>query len=135
MLCVVRAGLAAAFLALVLAPANSAEKTFRQDMLGEAAIKLEAQIKSDAGTVTLAIGTSANSLILVGNTQATIIDQAGNALTLGNGGPAALLVVGSQNATIKNGTMPFGTNEGLLLTGSVSLFTRSRPFIRGQWLR
>src|SRR6476659_6531050 len=48
----VRAGLAAAFLAFVLAPANAAEKSFKQSALDEAAIKLEAQIKSDAGAVT-----------------------------------------------------------------------------------
>jgi hypothetical protein len=54
MLRVVRAGLAAAFLALVLAPAMGAEKPFKQGTLDEAAIKLEAQIKSDAGAVTKA---------------------------------------------------------------------------------
>jgi alpha-2-macroglobulin len=51
MLRFVRAGLAAAFLALVLASATAAEKPFKQSGLDEAAIKLEAQIKSDAGTV------------------------------------------------------------------------------------
>ena len=51
MLRFVRAGLAAAFLALVLSPATAAEKLFKQSSLDEAAIKLEAQIKSDAGTV------------------------------------------------------------------------------------
>ena len=47
---VVRAGFAAAFLALALAPTLAAEKPFKQGELNEAAIKLEAQIKSDAGT-------------------------------------------------------------------------------------
>ncbi|MGB7616328.1 MAG: MG2 domain-containing protein, partial [Pseudolabrys sp.] len=47
---VVRAGFAAAFLALALAPTLAAEKPFKQDELAEAAIKLEAQIKIDAGT-------------------------------------------------------------------------------------
>ncbi|MGC1572138.1 MAG: MG2 domain-containing protein, partial [Pseudolabrys sp.] len=53
MLRVARAGLAAALLTLawVLAPAIAAEKPFKQSALDEAAIKLEAQIKSDAGTV------------------------------------------------------------------------------------
>jgi alpha-2-macroglobulin len=58
--CVARAGFAAAFftlawtlvLAVNLAPAIAADKPFRQSTLDEAAIKLEAQIKSDAGTVT-----------------------------------------------------------------------------------
>jgi len=48
----VRAGLAAAaVLTLGLIAASAAEKPFRQGALEEAAIKLEAQIKSDAGTV------------------------------------------------------------------------------------
>ena len=53
MLHVARAGLAAALLTLawVLVPAIAAEKPFKQSALDEAAIKLEAQIKSDAGTV------------------------------------------------------------------------------------
>ena len=53
MLRVARAGLAVALLTLawVLAPANAAEKSFKQSALDEAAIKLEAQIKSDAGAV------------------------------------------------------------------------------------
>ena len=53
MLRVVRAGLTAALLSLawVLAPAIAAEKPFKQSAFDEAAIKLEAQIKSDAGTV------------------------------------------------------------------------------------
>src|SRR6478736_3065119 len=48
----VRAGLAAAFLAFVLSTAIAADKPLKQSALDEAAIKLEAQIKSDAGTVT-----------------------------------------------------------------------------------
>ena len=49
---VVRAGLAAALFAFALFPAIAADKPFKQGALDEAAIKLEAQIKSDAGTVT-----------------------------------------------------------------------------------
>src|SRR6476659_6225098 len=48
----VRAGLAAAFLAIFLSSAIAADKPLKQSALDEAAIKLEAQIKSDAGTVT-----------------------------------------------------------------------------------
>jgi len=50
---VARAGLDAALLTLawVLAPAIAAEKPFKQSALDQAAIKLEAQIKSDAGAV------------------------------------------------------------------------------------
>ncbi len=48
----VRAGLAAAFIALTLFPAIAADKVFKRGDLDDAAIKLEAQIKSDAGTVT-----------------------------------------------------------------------------------
>ena len=51
MRCLVRAGLAAALVALVLSPALAADKAFKQSGLDEAAIKLEAQIKSDAGNV------------------------------------------------------------------------------------
>ncbi len=56
MRCVVRAGLVAALVAFVFSPvmnvALAADKAFKQDTLEESAIKLEAQIKSDAGTVT-----------------------------------------------------------------------------------
>ena len=51
MLRVVRASLAVAFLAFALATALAAEKPFKQATLDESAIKLEAQIKNDAGTV------------------------------------------------------------------------------------
>ena len=51
MRCLVRAGLAAALVALVFSPALAADKAFKQSGLDEAAIKLEAQIKSDAGSV------------------------------------------------------------------------------------
>ena len=51
MRCIVRAGLAAALLAVVFFPALAADKAFRLGALDESAIKLEAQIKSDAGTV------------------------------------------------------------------------------------
>jgi uncharacterized protein YfaS (alpha-2-macroglobulin family) len=59
MLTLIRAGLAAAFLALALVPAaaqiakqDPQEKAFQFGRLDEAAVKLEAQIKSDSGTVT-----------------------------------------------------------------------------------
>jgi hypothetical protein len=52
MLSVIRAGLAAALLALAVYPVAAAEKAFKQGALDEAAIKLEAQIRSDAGAVT-----------------------------------------------------------------------------------
>ncbi len=52
MFTIVRAGLAAALVALTLLPAAAADKSFKRSDLDEAAIKLEAQIKSDAGTVT-----------------------------------------------------------------------------------
>ena len=52
MRCVVRAGLFAALVAFVFSPALAADKAFKQSELDESAIKLEAQIKSDAGGVT-----------------------------------------------------------------------------------
>src|SRR6476660_5433772 len=52
MLRFVRAGLAAAFLAIFLSSAIAADKPLKQSALDEAAIKLEAQMKSDAGAVT-----------------------------------------------------------------------------------
>ena len=54
MLTLVRAGLAAALLAFVLVPAaaqDAKDKAFALGRLDEAAVKLEAQIKADAGTV------------------------------------------------------------------------------------
>ncbi|MBI2713058.1 MAG: alpha-2-macroglobulin family protein [Rhizobiales bacterium] len=48
----IRAGLAAALLALAVIPALAADKAFERKDLDDGAIKLEAQIKSDAGTVT-----------------------------------------------------------------------------------
>lgn len=51
MLNVIRAGLAAALLALAVISALAADKAFERKDLDDAAIKLEAQIKSDAGTV------------------------------------------------------------------------------------
>jgi len=57
MLTFVRAGLAAALITLAAFPALAAEKAFDRKELGDAAIKLEAQIKSDAGTVTKAAAT------------------------------------------------------------------------------
>jgi uncharacterized protein YfaS (alpha-2-macroglobulin family) len=52
MRCVVRAGLAAALIVFALLPALAADKAFKESGLDEAAIKLEAQIKADAGMVT-----------------------------------------------------------------------------------
>jgi uncharacterized protein YfaS (alpha-2-macroglobulin family) len=52
MLTFVRAGLAAALMVLAAFPAQSADKAYQSKDLDDAAIKLEAQIKSDAGTVT-----------------------------------------------------------------------------------
>jgi len=52
MLSLVRAGLAAALLAFACVAANAVEKPFQNEELAESAIKLEAQIKSDAGTPT-----------------------------------------------------------------------------------
>ncbi len=57
----VRAGLAAALIALALVPASipasAADKAFKRSDLDNAAIKLEAQIKNDAGTVTKSAAT------------------------------------------------------------------------------
>ena len=52
MLSFVRAGLAAALVALAVVPALAADKAFERKDFDDAAIKLEAQIKADAGTVT-----------------------------------------------------------------------------------
>ena len=52
----VRAALSAALIVLVLMPAAAADKAFQRDDLDQAAIKLEAQIKQDAGTVTKSLG-------------------------------------------------------------------------------
>jgi len=55
MLSFVRAGLAAALLALALVPALAADKAFKRSDLDDQAIKLEAQIRHDAGTVTKSV--------------------------------------------------------------------------------
>jgi alpha-2-macroglobulin len=47
----VRAGLAAALIALAVMPTLASDKAFKRSDLDDSAIKLEAQIKSDAGTV------------------------------------------------------------------------------------
>src|SRR5450830_805273 len=52
MLNVIRAGLAAALLGLALVPAMGVDKAYKSSELDESAIKFEAKIKSDAGTVT-----------------------------------------------------------------------------------
>lgn len=44
--------LAGALLSLAVIPSHAADKAFESKALGDAAIKLEAQIKSDAGAVT-----------------------------------------------------------------------------------
>jgi uncharacterized protein YfaS (alpha-2-macroglobulin family) len=51
MLSIVRAGLAAALVALACAPGFAADKAYQRGDLDAAAIKLEAQIKSDSGPV------------------------------------------------------------------------------------
>ncbi len=52
MLTFARAGAAAALLAFAFMPAMAADRAYQNSELAEAAIKLEAQIKTDAGTVT-----------------------------------------------------------------------------------
>ena len=51
MLAPVRAALAAALLLLSVPPTHAADKAFQRNDLADAAIKLEAQIKADAGPV------------------------------------------------------------------------------------
>ena len=51
MLASVRAAFVAALVLLLSAPAIAADKAFQRDDLAEAAIKLEAQIKAEAGQV------------------------------------------------------------------------------------
>src|SRR6195952_5825314 len=57
MIVFVRASLVCATLALGLFPALAAEKAFKRDDLADSAIKLEAQIKSEAGPVTRSAAT------------------------------------------------------------------------------
>ncbi|NWG25533.1 MAG: alpha-2-macroglobulin family protein [Pseudorhodoplanes sp.] len=52
MLAAFRAGLVAALVCVALSAAHSAEKAFQRDDLADAAIRLEAQIKTDSGPVT-----------------------------------------------------------------------------------
>ena len=52
MLAFVRAAFAAALVLLLSVPTNAADKLFKRDDLADAAIKLEAQIKAEAGQVT-----------------------------------------------------------------------------------
>ena len=52
MISLVRAGVVAALLAVACLAANAAEKAFRNSELADSAVKLEGQIKSDAGTPT-----------------------------------------------------------------------------------
>ena len=52
MLAFVRAALAAALVVLFSVPTIAADKPFKRDDLADAAIKLEAQIKAEAGQVT-----------------------------------------------------------------------------------
>ncbi|MGJ4939311.1 alpha-2-macroglobulin family protein [Bradyrhizobium sp. HKCCYLS1011] len=60
MIGLVRAAALCAALALGLASASAAEKTFKRDDLADAAIKLEAQIKSEAGPVNKPVATLRN---------------------------------------------------------------------------
>ncbi|MGH6788384.1 MAG: alpha-2-macroglobulin family protein, partial [Pseudolabrys sp.] len=57
MLSSVRAGLVAALTLVALVPAFAADKPFHRSDLDEAAIRLEAQIKNDAGSVTKPVAT------------------------------------------------------------------------------
>ncbi len=57
MLSLIRAGVAAALIALALAPASAADKAFQRGDLDQAAIRLEAQIKHDAGPVSKSAAT------------------------------------------------------------------------------
>ena len=52
MFAALRAGLVAALVCVALSAAHSAEKAFQRDDLADAAIRLEAQIKTDSGAVT-----------------------------------------------------------------------------------
>jgi hypothetical protein len=52
MIAFVRAALAAALVLILSVPASAADKPFKRDDLADAAIKLEAQIKAEAGQVT-----------------------------------------------------------------------------------
>jgi hypothetical protein len=52
MVAFVRAACAAALVLLLSAPTFAADKPFKRDDLADAAIKLEAQIKAEAGQVT-----------------------------------------------------------------------------------
>src|SRR5436305_14329635 len=52
MLAFARAAFAAAFVLVLSAPTFAADKSFKRDDLADAAIKLEAQIKAEAGQVT-----------------------------------------------------------------------------------
>ncbi|HVY06018.1 MAG TPA: hypothetical protein VHB46_08570, partial [Burkholderiales bacterium] len=52
MIAIVRAGVLAALTFLVCLPSFAADKPFQRDDLADASIRLEAQIKSDAGAVT-----------------------------------------------------------------------------------
>src|ERR1041385_574444 len=57
MITFLRAGVAAALLTLACAPAGAADKAFQSSDLDQAAIKLEAQIKEDAGSVAKPVAT------------------------------------------------------------------------------
>src|SRR5260370_8961135 len=57
MLASVRAGVLAALVTLVSAAALAADKPFQRDELADSAVKLEAQIKGEAGTVAKPLAT------------------------------------------------------------------------------
>ncbi len=95
MIGLVRAAAFCAALALGLAAASAAEKAFKRDDLSDAAIKLEAQIKSEAGAVNKPVATLRNDadaafrrndsrggLQILGQIAATAPDDAANWLRL-----------------------------------------------------
>ena len=66
------------------------------------------------GTQSLTAATQANAILFVGTTVPTVLNLAGNSLTLGAG---TLAFSGPQTATVTGGTIPLGTAEGIVLTG------------------
>src|SRR5207253_10931646 len=70
---------------------------------------------TDPGSFSLGGATSVNALLIVGNSTATALDEAGNTLSVGSGG---LVFAGPQAPTISNGTLAFGGTEGVVQTGS-----------------
>src|ERR1700680_1878845 len=98
MIGLVRAATLCAALALGLVSAQAADKAFRRDDLADSAIKLEAQIKSEAGSVAksgVALRTDADAafkrsdfrtgLQILGQIAAVTPDDSGNWLRLARG--------------------------------------------------